>query len=78
MMDKGKGREIILKMIEKTKEKDVYLTTGKYAKKYGVTAATVRSWIRKGKLEYHTISGRGKGDAEFRVRDKKPVEQVPI
>src|SRR4030042_997073 len=36
MMDKGKGREIILKMIEKTKEKDVYLTTGKYAKKYGV------------------------------------------
>lgn len=69
MMDKGKGKEIIMKMIGKSKEK--YLTTGQYGKKYGITPTTVRIYANQGKLEYYTIPGRGKGD-EYRILDKAP------
>ena len=72
MMDKGRGKKIILDMIEENKEVEKYLTTGKYGKKYGVTSATVRNWVADGKLEYYTIPGRGKGENEYRILDQKP------
>jgi len=71
MMDKGKGKEILLEMIEENKSKKKYLSTGNYGKKYGITPSTVRTWIKKGLLEYYTIPGRGKGD-EYRIFDKAP------
>lgn len=74
MMDKGKGREIILDMIEGKKEEQGYLSTGKYGKKYGVTSATVRNWTKNGRLEFYTIPGRGKGDNEYRILDQKPKD----
>jgi|GEM_PF-3267568 len=72
MMDKGKGREIILEMIKEKEEQKKYLTTGEYGKKHGVASNTVRTWIKKGYVEYYTIPGRGKGD-EYRILDEDPV-----
>jgi len=72
MMDNGKGKEIILAMIEGNKEEEKYLTTGTYGKKYGVTSATVRNWIAIGRLKFYKIPGRGKGENEYRILDQKP------
>ena len=74
MMDKGRGKKIILEMIGENKEKQKYLTTGKYGKKYGVTSATVRNWIEQKKVEFYSLpGGRGKGN-EYRILDVAPKD----
>ena len=48
-----------------------YLTTGQYAKKYGVTVQTAWTWCREGKVEcYRTDKGKGQG--QYRVKDVPP------
>ena len=73
IMDKGIGRKIIEEMIVEKKEQIGYLTTGKYAKKYGISPATVRRWVEEGKMEFYTVPGRGKGDYEYRILDAPPM-----
>ena len=68
MMDKGLGREIILKMIKEKQKKQKYLTTGQYGKKHGVTSKTVRDWIEKGWVEAIKTAG-----GNYRVKDIKPI-----
>lgn len=68
MMDKGKGREILLEMIGEKKKEDVYLSTGKYGKKYGVTRNTVWNWVKSEKVEFIKTTG-----GRYRVLDKKPT-----
>jgi len=62
----------IIKKMMREKQKELYLTTGKYGKKHGVTSKTVRDWVQKGFVKFYTIPGRGKGD-EYRILDEDPV-----
>lgn len=52
IMEKGKGEEIIREMISDKKKEAKYLSTGEYAKKYGVTSQTVRDWIKNEALDF--------------------------
>jgi len=66
IMEKGKGEEIIREMIDEKKKEEKYISTGEYAKKYGVTSATVRNWIAQGVVEF-IRNGRN-----YLVIDSKP------
>lgn len=62
---------IVDDMLREKEDKGKYLSTSKYAKKYGLGKTTVREYIKKEYLEYYTIPGRGKGD-EYRILDQPP------
>jgi len=66
IMDKGKGEEILRGIINEKKREQKYLSTGEYAKKYGVTSQTVRDWIKNGVVEF-VRHGRN-----YKVVDTKP------
>jgi hypothetical protein len=66
IMEKGKGEEIIREMISEREKEKKYISTGEYAKKHGVTSATVRNWIAQGVVEF-IRNGRN-----YLVIDSKP------
>ena len=69
LMDKGLGQKIIEEMMRKKEEQIGYLSTGKYAKKYGVTSQTVREWINKNKVKFYKLDS-----GQYRILDAPPID----
>lgn len=68
MMDNGEGREILLGMIDDKKKKQKYLSTGQYAKKYGFHPHTIRTYCKKGRINFITTNA-----GQLRIIDKPPM-----
>jgi len=64
----GNGIRAVQECMQNSQKNSTYLTTGKYAKKYGVSSAAVRNWIAKGMVDYIQTSG-----GRYRVKDVKPI-----
>ena len=71
MMDKGKGREIILEMIGENKNDKHYLSSGKYGKKYGFSSQTSRRLCDEGRVEFYTTES-----GHRRILDKPPTKKI--
>lgn len=61
------GADIIRQMVTERQTKKGYVTTGKYAKKHGVTVQTVWHWCEKGMVECYKTDG-----GQYRVNESSP------
>ena len=71
IMDRGKGEKILLEMLEKKRVEKKYLSTGQYAKKYGLSRATVWRWVKNNERGLDFFETKG---GQARILDKAPDE----